>query len=72
MTSTRGAISLGELLGKVTMLEIACSRCDPKSLLRLDRMIEEHGAGIGMPVLGQLVAGDCPCRPTHCRGEEHE
>jgi hypothetical protein len=42
------------------MLEIACSRCDRKSLLRLDRPIEELGAGIGMPVLGQVLAGDCP------------
>jgi hypothetical protein len=28
--------------------------------LRLDRLIEEHGAGIGLPVLGQVLAGDCP------------
>jgi hypothetical protein len=60
MSSTRGSIALGDLNGKLTMLEIACSKCDRRGLLRLDRLIEEHGAGIGMPVLGQTLAGDCP------------
>jgi hypothetical protein len=26
--NTRGSIAVGDLVGKVTMLEIACSRCD--------------------------------------------
>jgi hypothetical protein len=46
--------------GKLTMLEIACSQCDRRGPLRLDRLIEEHGAGIGMTVLGEILAGDCP------------
>jgi hypothetical protein len=50
--NTRGSITLGDLVGKVTMVEIACSKCDRRGLLRLDRLIEEHGAGIGLPVLG--------------------
>jgi hypothetical protein len=54
------SITLGDLDGKLQMLEIACSRCERRGLLRLDRLIEEHGAGIGQPVLGQLLAGDCP------------
>jgi hypothetical protein len=58
------SITLGELVGKIGMLEIACSKCDRRGLLRLDRLIEEHRAGIGMPVLGQLLAGDCP-RSVH-------
>jgi hypothetical protein len=38
---------------------------------RLDRLIVEHGTGIGMPVLGQILAGDCPKARTvsingHC------
>src|SRR6516165_8973402 len=60
MSSTRGSIALGDLNGKLTMLEIACSKCDRRGLLRLDRLIEEHGAGIGMPGLGEILAGDCP------------
>jgi hypothetical protein len=53
-------ITLGDLDGKLQMLEIACSRCDRRGLLRLDRLIEEHGAGMGLPVLGQILAGACP------------
>ena len=60
MSSSRGSITLGELAGKITMLEIGCSKCDRRGLLRLDRLIEEHGAGIGLPVLGEILAGDCP------------
>ena len=58
--SNSGSISLGELRGKLTMLGIACSRCDRRGLLRLDRLIAKHGAGMRLPVLGQLLAGDCP------------
>lgn len=58
--SNSGSISLGDLRGKLTMLEIACNRCDRSGLQRLDRLIAEHGAGMGLPVLGQLLAGDCP------------
>jgi hypothetical protein len=58
--STSCSISLGDLNGNVTMLEIACSKCDRRGLMRLDRLIEEHEAGIELPVLGQLLAGDCP------------
>jgi hypothetical protein len=60
MNSSRGSITLGDLVGKIAMLEIACSKCDRRGLRRLDRLIEEHGAGIGLPVLGEILAGDCP------------
>ena len=58
--SPRGSITLGELRGRLTMLEIACKRCERRGLLRLDRLLQEHGAGIGLPVLGQILAADCP------------
>ena len=58
--SPRDSITLGDLAGLLTMLEIACRRCDRRGLLRLDRLIEEHGVGMGLPVLGQLLARDCP------------
>ena len=60
MNRARGSITLGDLVGKVVMLEIGCSRCDRRGLLRLDRLLAEHGAGMGLPVLGQILAGDCP------------
>jgi len=48
--SNSGSINLGDLCGKLTMLEIACSRCDRRGLLRLEWLIAEHGAGMGLPV----------------------
>jgi hypothetical protein len=58
--SPRSSITLGDLDGKLQMLEIACHRCDRRGLLRLERLIAEHGAGMGLPVLGQILAGTCP------------
>lgn len=58
--SASGSITLADLDGRLTMLEIACSRCERRGLLRLDRLIEEHGADMGLPVLGQILARDCP------------
>ena len=58
--SNCGSISLEDLRGKLTMLEIACGLCDRSGLVRLERLIAEHGAGMGLLVLGQLLAGDCP------------
>ena len=60
MSSNSGSITLGDLVGKITMLEVGCSKCDRRGLLRLDRLIEEHGAGIGLPILGEILASDCP------------
>jgi hypothetical protein len=42
------------------MLEVACHRCDRKGRVSLARLIEEHGAGMGLPDLWQSLAGDCP------------
>jgi len=38
-----GAITLGDLAGKVTTLEIACRRCDRRGRLSVARLIEQHG-----------------------------
>lgn len=58
---THSSITLGDLLNaKLQMLEIACRRCDRRRLLRVDRLIEERGANMGLPVLGQILAADCP------------
>ena len=53
MSSNSGSITLGDLVGKITMLEVGCSKCDRRGLLRLDRLIEEHGAGIGLSCWGR-------------------
>jgi hypothetical protein len=58
--SVRGSITLGELVGKLDMLEVACHRCERKGRLSLERLIAEHGADTGLPDLWTPLAGDCP------------
>src|SRR5438046_6255973 len=57
--SSRGSITLGELQGKLTMLDVACRRCERSGRVSLARLIEEHGADMGLPDLWESLAGDC-------------
>ena len=58
--SSRGSITLADLQGKLDLLKIKCHRCDRRGRLSLERLIDEHGAGIGLPDLWETLAGDCP------------
>jgi hypothetical protein len=57
--SNRGSITLGELVGKLELLEIRCHRCDRHGRVSLARLIDEHGADTGLPDLWQSLASDC-------------
>ena len=57
--SNRGSITLGELQGKLDLLDIACHRCERSGRVSLARLIEEHGADTGLPDLWESLAGDC-------------
>ena len=45
--SNRGSITLGELQGKLDLLDIACHRCERRGRISLARLIEEHAADVG-------------------------
>ena len=55
----RQAVSLGDVVDLVH-LEIACRRCDRHGRMRVDRLIAEHGAEIGLPDLAVKLAAGCP------------
>ena len=57
--SNRGSITLGELVGKLDLLEIKCHRCDRHGRVSLARLIDEHGVDGGLPDLWETLAGDC-------------
>ena len=59
--SNRGSISLGELKGKLTMLEVACHRCERRGRVNLARLIEERGAD-RLPDLWESLAGIASAR----------
>ena len=54
----RGSVTLGDLADQIAMLEIACSRCERRGRLQVDRLIERHG-DMELPELGRILAGDC-------------
>ena len=62
--SSDGAMRLGALRGKLSMLAVACWRCERRRRLRLDRLITEHGAEVSLPELCDRLAGDCPKRQS--------
>jgi hypothetical protein len=54
-----GVITLGEMRAKgMTMLEVACRRCERRGRLRIERLIAEHGSGV--LDLCAIIAADCP------------
>jgi hypothetical protein len=57
---TKGAVTLGELAGRLDQLEVRCRRCQRRGRLRLARLIADHGAGTGLPDLAARLAADCP------------
>lgn len=42
-----GVITLGEKRAKgMTMLAVACNRCERRGRLKIERLIAEHGTGV--------------------------
>ena len=58
--NSSGAVTLGEIAGEIMMLEIACNHCDRRGRYRVARLIEQHGADMGLPALRGILAADCP------------
>lgn len=57
-----GVITLGEMRAKgMTMLEVACRRCERRGRLRIERLIAGHGTGV-LPIVRE-------CRIRQCRYE---
>ena len=55
----QGVITLAEMRAKgITMLEVACNRCERRGRLRIARLIAEHGTGV--LDLCAIIAVDCP------------
>jgi len=58
--SATGAVTLGELAGRVERLEVRCRRCERHGRLRLARLIANHGARTGLPDLAVRLAVGLP------------
>jgi hypothetical protein len=54
---SRAYHTLGDLQGRLALLEVRCRRCDRHGRLRLARLIAEHGADAALPILRHALAG---------------
>ena len=55
-----GVVTLGQAAARLSLLTVACNRCERVGRLRTDRLLAEHGPGLPMPTLCGIVAADCP------------
>jgi hypothetical protein len=58
-----GTVQLGDIVGKITMFEDACARCERHCRLRVARPIEQHGVNMGLPELRHSITTDYPRCP---------
>jgi hypothetical protein len=57
-----GAITLGHLVGRLEILRVTCSKCDRSGQYSVTRLIERHGADMGLPDWKDTITADCPRR----------
>lgn len=52
-------VTLGSISSHLTMLDVACRRCERKGRYNIARLIEKHGADMQMPEFRHVIAADC-------------
>lgn len=57
---TDSGLKLAFLQGKITMLEIACTKCPRFGRLNVARLIAERGVNTNLVQLKQDLSADCP------------
>jgi hypothetical protein len=63
-----GTISLGQIAERLSVLEVACNRCDRRGRLSTTHLLREHG-NIPGPVLLERLSADCPQKQAMLRGQ---
>jgi hypothetical protein len=60
VSAMSGAVQLGQLVGRLALLDVACRHRDRHGRLSVARLVVAHGAAMPLPALLRVVAGDCP------------
>src|SRR5262249_981825 len=55
-----GDIALGDLVGRLEVFRVACSKCERVGRYHVAKLVGRHGANIGLPDLRDIIAADCP------------
>jgi hypothetical protein len=58
--TTSGVVLLGQVAAHLTVLDVACNRCDRRGKVKTARLVAEHGAAMAVPDLLRIIAADCP------------
>jgi len=53
-------ITLGQVSTRISVLEVACLRCDRRGRLHTIQLLSELNPDLRIPELREIVAGDCP------------
>ena len=59
---TTGAITLGQIAGRLDRLEIACGKCGRRGSYAVQGLIDRHGPDLGLPDLAAMLSADCEHR----------
>jgi hypothetical protein len=59
-----GAILIGDVVGKIRMLEIVCTRCPRRGRMSIARLLAEHGPDYPIYRVWENVNADCPHRDS--------
>jgi hypothetical protein len=60
--SRDGAVTFGDLVGKLETLRVTCAKCEREGRYSVRRLIEQHGREGKVTDWLAGVAGDCPCK----------
>jgi hypothetical protein len=59
-----GAIIFSDLVGKLDVLRVSCTKCERNGSYRLNRLIEDRGCDAKIVDWLDEIAGDCPKRQS--------
>jgi hypothetical protein len=57
-----GAVTLGQIAGRLDRLEIACGKCGRRGSYSVQELIDRHGLELGLPDLAATLSADCEHR----------
>jgi hypothetical protein len=52
--------TLGDIATRLSLLEVACNRCERRGRLRISRLLTKYSAEMPVPALLRSIAADCP------------
>jgi hypothetical protein len=57
-----GAVTFGDLVGRLDLLRVNCAKCDHKGQYRVTALVERYGPEMGLPDWKDQLTADCPRR----------